>query len=362
MASTTLPPHRTVARVAFWVFVAGCASPPPDSGRELSTSSAFERELDVSPVPQATGLAESLDEVLESLGSRLPAGFSRISVGNLVYADSMASSSLAKYLASEFSVAISRSERFQECSRDRLDDLLEELELSLSALVDSESAPAAGRLQAVQGLLTGRYWNDGDDVRVFIDLIGVESGQIVASHSTCLPRLALPEGLVTQPVNLSRTQLAIDALGWPNRESEFDIEVWVDRGNGAVYSLGETLEISFRSERDCYLKLYHVSAAGEVRLIFPNTFCAENLVRANVVYRIPGDDAFEFVMTPPLGSEIIKAVASEIAFEQTEASGVALARVGSDRGILDSVRTRGLAIVGPGGAVAESTCVYTIVE
>ncbi|MFQ5835617.1 MAG: PEGA domain-containing protein [bacterium] len=91
----------------------------------------------------------------------------------------------------------------------------------------------------------------------------------------------------------------------------FKVNVWVDKGFGSTYRVGESLIVYFESSRDCYLTLFDFTPDGKVRQIFPNRYRRDNFIRANKVYAIPGErDSFEFRVAPPPGEETIKAVAT----------------------------------------------------
>ena len=91
----------------------------------------------------------------------------------------------------------------------------------------------------------------------------------------------------------------------------FKIDIWVDKGCGGTYTIGDKLIVYFRSSRDCYLNLFDVSPAGRVKLIFPNRYRTDNFIEADIVHAIPAeDDDFEFAVTPPTGKGTIRAVAT----------------------------------------------------
>lgn len=89
--------------------------------------------------------------------------------------------------------------------------------------------------------------------------------------------------------------------------SPFRVELWM---NQKSYQPGDSIEFSFRTERDCYLTLIDVATEGVIRVIFPNQFHPDNHVQANRIYSIPGNYGFEMKITGPLGIERIKAIAT----------------------------------------------------
>ncbi len=86
------------------------------------------------------------------------------------------------------------------------------------------------------------------------------------------------------------------------------IQVWTDKN---TYRVGDKLIIHFKSNKDCYLYLYHLSADGETSLIFPNNLHSDNHVLAGRHYSIPDENySFDFTVSPPLGLERIKVLAT----------------------------------------------------
>lgn len=92
---------------------------------------------------------------------------------------------------------------------------------------------------------------------------------------------------------------------------DFKIEVWVDKGCGKNYTVGENITIYFKSNKDSYLTLFEQRAGGRIRLLFPNRYRKNNFFEANKVHAIPSaSDKFYFEVTPPLGKEVIRAIAT----------------------------------------------------
>ncbi len=98
-----------------------------------------------------------------------------------------------------------------------------------------------------------------------------------------------------------------------NPKSRFKIDVWVDKGKGARYYVGERLTVYFKSNRDCYLTLFDFTPAGEVWQLFPDYWHQDNFIKAGNIYQIPAPgDNFVFTVTGSPGEEIIKAIATTI--------------------------------------------------
>ena len=93
------------------------------------------------------------------------------------------------------------------------------------------------------------------------------------------------------------------------------LEITVDRGCGATYAIGETLDVIVRSELDGYLTLYDFTTDGLVHQIYPNEYYSDNLIQGGVDYEIPGNLLpFVFRVAPPEGEEVLFAVVTSHPF------------------------------------------------
>ena len=95
------------------------------------------------------------------------------------------------------------------------------------------------------------------------------------------------------------------------RISDLQIDLWVNKGEGAEYYLGEDVAIYFQTDRDAYVVVYDIDPAGNLSLLFPGNYNQDCYVRANEVYRIPDTDAnYSLEISGPRGTEYVYAVAS----------------------------------------------------
>lgn len=85
-------------------------------------------------------------------------------------------------------------------------------------------------------------------------------------------------------------------------------EIWTDRGEGGVYEGGEVLTLFFRASEDAYVTIFNVNPAGTVRMVFPNQWDSDNLVKRGHLYAIPAAGAYRFVTGPPFGTEQVFAL------------------------------------------------------
>jgi hypothetical protein len=90
-----------------------------------------------------------------------------------------------------------------------------------------------------------------------------------------------------------------------------DIEVWVDKGEGATYYPGEKIKVYFKASRDCYAVIYNIDTKGYVNLLYPCDDQDDSYIEGGRIYRIPDRfDDYDLTVDGPDGTEYIQAVAS----------------------------------------------------
>jgi hypothetical protein len=95
------------------------------------------------------------------------------------------------------------------------------------------------------------------------------------------------------------------------------VDVWTNKGDGAVYSPGERIRVYFRASADCYVTLYNVDTEGYVHVLYPARSLDQHFIQGGMTYRIPARrDPYDLVISGPSGIEYIEAVASAAPFHQ----------------------------------------------
>ncbi len=95
----------------------------------------------------------------------------------------------------------------------------------------------------------------------------------------------------------------------PN-DRQVDVEIWTDRGDGARYCAGESIEVFFRTNVDAWVAIYDVDTRGRIAKLFPSRHASHNFVRGGVVNRLPSRYGHHFEVEGPSGWETLRAVAS----------------------------------------------------
>lgn len=220
-------------------------------------------------------------------------------------------------------------------------------------------------ISRVNGLVFVRYWDKGDKVEIKMELIEVGKGTILGSTSLELPKGMFPKEIAYKPGNDLIAGEGLKAFGSGASSGDLKIKVWADKGEGSVYKKDESVQFHFRSNKDCYIYLYHMDAAGSVKLLFPNSFNKDNRVKANQVYSIPDETMnFDLKITEPLGAEMVKAFASlqpvkdlEIKPDEVGFRDIGKIMDAKTRGII----TRSIEAVAKEG-FAENTCIITTIR
>jgi hypothetical protein len=89
-----------------------------------------------------------------------------------------------------------------------------------------------------------------------------------------------------------------------------EIEVWVDKGEDAVYRERESVGIRFRASRDCYAVIYDIDTEGFLTLLYPDYPGHDGFVEGGRIYRLPHAGArYELLASGPAGVEYIAAIA-----------------------------------------------------
>lgn len=211
-----------------------------------------------------------------------------------------------------------------------------------------------------EALLSGRFFIEGDSVRVRFELTELSSGTLIGAGDWKVPGSAVPAYASVKPAS-GTVERAKELSGLSSASpGGLKVSVSTDRGGGAAYRVGESLAVLVGVTKDAFVRVYHVDGEGRIQLIWPNRFGGgDGKVRAGGTIRLPPDEnaPFAFVMEPPYGTEFIKVVASTTPFSDTQSDF-------SDLGTsARATITRGLAVTGSGSTkteIAEALASYYI--
>ncbi|MDK2972676.1 MAG: hypothetical protein PWP23_2431 [Candidatus Sumerlaeota bacterium] len=102
----------------------------------------------------------------------------------------------------------------------------------------------------------------------------------------------------------------VQVVPQPERIAVYPEQITVTlRTDRSSYWEGDDVDITFRVSHDSYLYLFSTDPRGETRMIFPNRYDRDNLLRGGRTYRIP-DSSYRMVATGPSGYDTLHAIAT----------------------------------------------------
>ena len=108
---------------------------------------------------------------------------------------------------------------------------------SLSDLVDPDSAVQVGKLKGVQAILSGRFFDEGEGVRVFLEIVSIETVLMMVKEELLIPSSEIPRSVSISPDNYNDALFVLDELYEVHsaHSEDFAVKLWTTRGNGATY-------------------------------------------------------------------------------------------------------------------------------
>ena len=122
--------------------------------------------------------------------------------------------------------------------------------------------------------------------------------------------LALVVMLTITALFAAQTKISPERIIIVPKPSEFTVDLWFDKKEGATYKPGENFTIFIKPSQSAYIYVFDITPDGDVRLLFPNKYDSNNFVSANTVKQIPGPNSnYTLKVAGSPGKEIIQVVA-----------------------------------------------------
>ncbi len=298
-----------------------------------------------------TAQEADLARTLDSAASAYYLPGVRAAFGTFTFEYSDLPTPFSRWLEDRLFLAASKSSRVTVLNRNAAAALDPVLKETYGAFLRETGAEA---------VLSGRYFIEGDRVRVRIELTDLSSGTLIGAGDWMVSLASLPEYASVRPSSgAAERAKELSSLSGATAGG-LSVSVSTDRGSGGAYRSGESLAILVGVNKDAYVRIYHVDSSGRLQLIWPNRFGGgDGKIIAGSPVRLPPDagSSYAFVMEPPFGTEFIKAIASTVPFADSQSD---FSDLGSGaRGIV----TRGLAVTDTSSTkieVAESLASYYI--
>jgi hypothetical protein len=165
------------------------------------------------------------------------------------------------------------------------------------------------------GILLGKYYIEDNGIRIFFTLNKSDSREIIGMADFRIDNSVIPAQMELKPSNYDNYKKFGQDSDLLDKD-DFRVTLWTDRGINGIFRDGEKLVVNIRSEEDCYIKLFHAGADGNVKMIFPNKYETNNFINAKTVYKFPDKNmGFEFTLGAPYGIETIRLVAQSAQFD-----------------------------------------------
>ncbi len=124
--------------------------------------------------------------------------------------------------------------------------------------------------------------------------------------------------------NLAMLSLAVLSTSTARDPSLYrpKVELWANRGDAAVYTRGERVQLYFRLDQDAYVTIFRVDTDGRIRVLFPRDPWEDNFARGGRDLEVDGSElareAFTIDDYPGVGYLFAVASADPFVYDQIE--------------------------------------------
>ena len=222
-----------------------------------------------------------------------------------------------------------------------------------SALTGRRMVVAPGSLAGSKGigstLLRGGFQVLKSGVQLSLMLVDANSGQVISKAQ----RLMNPANFISLaqeemlPPDAANARLLARLIGGSlgGASTAGGLQVSTNRGPQGAYAEGETLQVLVESDRDCYVRLYHISWSDRaLTLVFPNRSDTDSYLAAGTLKSIPAQGTgVVFEVSKPYGVDALIAISSAAPFED---EAMVAAGLGGATAIPSSGAAKGVTRVG----------------
>ena len=234
-----------------------------------------------------------------------------INVGILSFTDLDNKNKKTDLLISELSEELSKYKFIKLVERSKSKEILKEIELGMTGMVDEKTASKTGKLHGIQIIIFGTIRKNKISARA----IHTESGKIIVSHS--VPGLSKIDYLSRQLASGIESFLTRENLkSLRNDSPELKLDFWLKKkdnknvypGKKGTMKIGESVVFFFKDDKDGYLTIVDIQPDGTVGILSHNDKSTDNQIKNNRVYAIPSkDDEYEITVSKPVGRDTVVA-------------------------------------------------------
>ena len=186
----------------------------------------------------------TLDSQLENLINQIVASLaqndkSKIAVMDFVNMNGEITK-LGRYMSEELTTRLYLTGKFEVIERQLLDKIVEEQKISMSGMIDENSAVELGRVLGVDAIASGTITDLGTSVKVNARLISAESGKLFSVASVEIPKNDKVKVLLSQSVaatTVAGTATSGTAVTTKTEKIEKPAANQIKRKNGYIFEL-----------------------------------------------------------------------------------------------------------------------------
>jgi len=101
---------------------------------------------------------------------------------------------------------------------------------------------------------------------------------------------------------------------------DFQLRVWTNKGEKALYEAGESLIVYIESGTEAYVRVDYYQADGQVIHLLPNSLDNNFITAGHIITLGKSKGGLQFTLTPPFGTEMLTVIASQHPFIETTIS------------------------------------------
>jgi hypothetical protein len=249
----------------------------------------------------------SLDDVAMAvvmrLSKQIPMPTGKVLVMPLTYQDTKMGSSFARHFRAEL------ENQIVQLANWKVAEQVQSFSPKSSQIMRDLAKESGAEL-----LLSGTYWERGNEVKLMVNIREINSGKSLAGTEITFDPQILPENVSLKPENFESALVAQGAFGQGEIVSgQLQVESWTNKGNeNLIYTAGETMKVFVRVNREAYVRLLYILADGRWTLLYDDLYIDKSKV--NRAVEIPD----EFECAPPFGAEMLVVIARTEKFEPLE--------------------------------------------
>lgn len=164
-------------------------------------------------------------------------------------------------------------------------------------------------------LLTGTFWDRGDDIHVLVYVRQTDNGRIFTASEVSIPKSVVEQSsLALLPDNYEQALADLKALQQNEGDNRgLNLSVWTNRGeHNLVFEEGDIMEISLQVNLPGYVRIIYHLKDGRRALLLDSHYINQRDV--NKPYTLP----FRFECVPPFGVESMQVIAQSDPFERLQ--------------------------------------------